>query len=97
MKTFFKTNLIGIFAVLLAVGTMSFTMLRVDEPDLKWYEVGPTGTIEDETSPPSGTCEVDYHANICKILLDTENPIPPTVSDANFYGYTRGIAGVRTP
>jgi hypothetical protein len=98
MKTFFKTNLIAVFAVLLAVGTMSFKMVekqRTFTPE--WYSVDGSGNIGPSTGTgtPSFPCEENYNLNVCQILLDSSGTIPDTVEEADENELTIRKAGVR--
>ncbi|PLK44964.1 hypothetical protein [Emticicia sp. TH156] len=95
MKTFVKKHFVWASALLILVATMSFKMAeKSNKFSLEWYEVDGLGNIGSMTSAPSGSCVIDHPENFCKIQLDTDNPKPSTVAEANDLGYTRGLAGV---
>ena len=95
MKTFVKKHFILASALLISFVTMSFKLAEKNSKvSLEWYEVDGSGNIGSLTSAPSGSCVIDHPENFCKIQLDTDNPKPSTVTEANNNGYTRGLAGM---
>ncbi len=95
MKTFVKKHALWAFALLISTATMSFKLVeKSNNRALQWYEVDGAGNIGSPTSAPSGSCVIDHPVDFCKIQLDTDNPMPSTVTEANTQGYTRGLAGL---
>ncbi|MCD8540463.1 MAG: hypothetical protein LRY55_12370 [Leadbetterella sp.] len=87
MKTFFKKNLIAVFALLLGIGTMSFQMTERNLTTSQWYPVDEYGTITNSPLPeePTGEdCKQGNPGPICaiEIELNPSNPFPSTVDDA---------------
>jgi hypothetical protein len=84
MKTLLKKNALFVFALLLALGTMSFTLSEEDG----WYYVNEDGESIDGPAPAPGQfdpCNTSYSSNLCKIQVSTPSA-PTSVSSA----YTNG-------
>lgn len=98
MKNLVKKNLVGVFALLLALGTMSFKLVEQSKADDFWFEVESDGqTIGSATSAPNpgDACRHPNPNDICKVNLNTSSA-PATVSAAMANGSYQGSVS-RTP
>lgn len=98
MKNLIKKNLVGAFALLLALGTMSFKLVEQNNAEDFWFLVDTDGqTIGGSTSAPSpgDACRHPNPNDICKVNLNTSSA-PATVSAAMTNGSYQGSVS-RTP
>ena len=79
MKTFFKKNLIWMFALVVGIGSMSFKVVEKNLTSTFWYEVQSDGTsIGGQTNPSA--CEGS--GTPCAVEFNRDHSIPATLSEA---------------
>lgn len=97
MKTFLKKNLIWVFALVLGIGTMSFTIVKKNTTAYFWYSVNTDGYTISSSTPLGGepnqtTCRSSNPATICAIELelDPDYPFPANIVEA---GMNHNVGG----
>ncbi len=76
MKTFLKKNLVWAFALILGIGTMSFTLVAKSNQAVYWYAINGSqiqGPIDPDNCPGGD--------NLCAMGFTRDFDIPPTVND----------------
>lgn len=77
MKTFFKSNLLWVFALVAGIGMMSFKMTAQHEETIYWFKVKPDLTIGGSIDPdelcPGGDTP-------CAIAFSRDYDLPATLT-----------------
>lgn len=81
MKTFIQKNLIAVFAVLLAVGTMSFKMAEKNAVSTTWFSVGTGGVIGAQMNPD--ICQGS--ATLCAVAFEDSDLVGGNPPITNAY------------
>lgn len=95
MRNLIQKNVIGLFALVLAVATMSFKMIEKESVSSQWYNVDTDGfTITSSTpitEPSDPGCDDENQATVCavEITLNPSNPFPANLNEAQS-NHTRG-------
>lgn len=83
MQTLIKRHLIGLFALVLTVTTMSFKMMENTVTSFQWYYVEESGIIGGNSDGPDGLlCLANKITDLCQIRLNNNHPKPSTVGEA---------------
>lgn len=86
MKTVLKKNLIGVFALLLGIGTMSFKAWENNKPLTgSWYHVQTGGSTISTPSDPAAPTLCPGSEEVCAIeieMIDLSTPFPSSVAEA---------------
>ena len=90
MKTFFKKNVMAAFAILLALSTMSFQLIKKESTSAQWYPVATDGytiTSSDPIDKPNNPdCQENNPASVCAVEIElTAAPFPSNLDDAATY------------
>lgn len=91
MKTFFKKNLIWVFALVVGIGTMSFKVIQKQNVSEYWFEVINGYEVTNNPAPPD--CD-DNEGAVCAVAF-TQDSVPDgveTIDDAYAHGAYAGEA-----